>query len=231
MVKRKQSFQPVVIYDAMGYIRQYFLAAEAEGETVRVVVLDTTRPYLHSREILMGQMGRIGQARYIVSEKEPATLGAQMKARALSHGATPEAFRLIGLVTPFSKEESNTMTKTDKLAPKRGNAEELKAAAKKTPVGGAAAKSKKTGNPEALAKARAVNAGKTEAMRAKKIKALKKPKEIEARAGSFRHTMLTDLLGSKTVGEFYDKTPADSKSKYDAGCIRFAEGAGYVELA
>lgn len=224
----RQKFKPVVVYDIMGYFKQLQLAVCVEGEDVTLLMSDTTKPGLFTRDVLVGQIG----ARYAVSERDPKDVAAQFKERAKVHGATPEAVRLLGLLCPVTKEEANIMAEK-KLAPKKGDAEALKTAAKKAPVGGPkteAAPKKPRGNPEALAKAREQNAGKQAELRAKKIKALKKPKEIEAREGSFRHTMLTDLLSSKTVGEFYDKSPADSKSKYDAGCLRFAEGAGYIEL-
>lgn len=232
MAKRKNSFKPVVVYDAMGYIRQHWLAAECEEDVVRLVMADTTKPYLYTREVMLGQIGSAGgKTRYIIADKDPTVVALSLKDRANAQGATPEAIRLIGLITPISKEELNTMAKENKLSPKKGDVEGLKSAAKKAPVGGATAAKGKKGNPEALEKARAINAGKQAEMRAKKIKALKKPKDITAREGSFRHTMLTDLLSCKTVGEFYDKSPTDSKSKYDAGCLRYAEGAEFIELS
>jgi len=232
--KQPKAFQPVCVYDAMGFIRQLWLAVEQEGEVVRLLVSDTTKFELVSREIMDGQLGQKGSnTRYIISDHEPARIADAFRTRALQHGATPEAIRLLGQMVPLTKEDVNTMA--EKLKGK-GNAAALKAAAKATPVNAAKAtkevtKNNRAGNVDGLAKARAVREETGAALRAKKIKALKNKKEIEARDGTFRRQMLEDLLASKTVGEFYDKSPEDGKSKYDASCVRFGEEKGYVELA
>jgi hypothetical protein len=110
-----------------------------------------------------------------------------------------------------------------KASAKKADTEGLKNAAKKTPVakkGGDAPK--KRGNPEALAKARAARDTGPDT---RKITALKKAKDIGARAGTYRHSMLTDLLGSKTVQDFRAKN-----AKYTAGDLRYAQEAGYISL-
>lgn len=99
--------------------------------------------------------------------------------------------------------------------------EGLKTAARKTPVAKDSAKPKRKGNADALAKARAAKGPDN-----RKVKALIKAKDIQARAGTFRHQMISDLLSSKTAQEFRDKD-----SKYDAGCLRYAQEAGIVSLA
>lgn len=156
MSKRKSSFQPLVVYDAMGYVRQYWLAAEKDGEVVRLIMNDTTKPHLYGREVLVGQLGPAGgRTRYVISEEDPQNVASKMLRHAENFGATPEAIRLLGLVTPISKEELSTMA--NKLAPKKGDKEGLKAAAKSAPVGGGsatAAKKTNKGNPAGLAKAR-----------------------------------------------------------------------------
>lgn len=141
---------------------------------------------------------------------------------ALEYNATPEAIRLLNELSPFSEEEKKIMA--EKLKAKataaKPDKEGLKSAAKKTPVGGASAKPR--GNAAALAKARAArNSGPD----MRKVTGLIKPKDIAARAGTFRYQMLSDLLGSKNVQEFRDKDP-----KYDAGCLRYAESANIVKL-
>lgn len=151
---------------------------------------------------------------------------ARIKKAMLTHGAVAEAVTLIGAISPFTDKELKTMA--EKLKGKAAPAKTDKAPAKGKGADKAAPATKGKGNPEALAKARAASEGKRAEMRLKKIKALKKPKEIEAREGTFRHRMLTDLLASKTVGDFYDAAKGDDK--YDAGCLRFAEGAGYVTV-
>lgn len=114
----------------------------------------------------------------------------------------------------------------EKLKAKRStakaDADGLKTAAKKAPVAKKGSSGGKRGNPEALAKARAARSSGPDT---RKITALKKPKDITARAGTFRHNMLTDLLNSKTVQDFRDKNKA-----YDAGCLRYAIDAGYVSV-
>lgn len=101
-----------------------------------------------------------------------------------------------------------------KTAPKKADTKALKAAAGKTPVGGA----KRKGNAEALAKAREAKGPDL-----RKIKALKKVKDITAREGSFRFNMLSDLINSKTVQEFKDKDEA-----YNGSCVTFGIKEGYI---
>lgn len=151
-----------------------------------------------------------------------------LRSQALKGGATPEAIRLLHKATgAFTKREENEMAEKlkAKKTTKSADTEGLKGAAKAAPVAKKDAKGNtggKRGNPEALAKARAARSAGPDT---RKITALKKPKDIAARAGSFRHQMLTDLLSSKTVQDFRDKD-----KKYDAGCIRFAQEAGYISL-
>lgn len=148
-----------------------------------------------------------------------------LRSQALKGGATPDAIRLLSKATgAFTKREEADMA--EKLKAKKSAAkadgEGLKAAAKKTPVAKSTAKEtpKKRGNPEALKKARESKGPDT-----RKITALKKPKDIEARVGTFRHRMLADLLASKTVQEFKAKDKA-----YDGGCLRFGINSGYVSV-
>jgi hypothetical protein len=143
---------------------------------------------------------------------------------ALEHGATPEAIRLLGSIEPWTKKEEKIMA--EKLKAKASAAkpdkEGLKSAAKAAPVKkGGSAPAKKRGNAEALARARAAKGPDT-----RKITPKIKAKDIQARAGTFRHQMLNDLLNSKTVAEFKAKN-----AKYDAGCLRYAEEAGIVSVA
>lgn len=141
-----------------------------------------------------------------------------LRIQALEQGATPEAIRLLSRATkPFTKKEEATMAEKlkSKSAPKQADTKALKTAAAKTPVGGA----KKRGNPEALKRAREAKAPDT-----RKIKALIKPKDITAREGSTRRTMLEALLSSKTVAEFRAKG-------YSAGDLNYAIGADIVSVA
>jgi hypothetical protein len=145
---------------------------------------------------------------------------AWLRDRALKSGATPDAIRLLEKITknPFTKKEEATMAEKlkSKTAPKKADADELKAAAKKNPVGG-----KK--NADNLAKARAARAEKGPDMR--KIKPLIKPKDVTAREGTYRHEMILDLLSSKTVQEFRDKD-----DRYSAGDLRYAVDANIVMI-
>lgn len=137
-------------------------------------------------------------------------------------GGSPEAVQLLTPLLRFNDEELNTMA--EKLSKKSAAGKEKAAAEKAAPAKKAPAAKK--GNPEALAKAREASAGAREAAKARKIKPLVKPKELEAREGTFRRTMLEDILKAKTVGEFYDMN-----EKYDAGCLRFAVDNNIVSIA
>lgn len=143
----------------------------------------------------------------------------RIKKSMLDHGAVAEAVQLIGAISPFEEKELKIMA--EKL---KGKAAPAKDTAKKAPAKGGA-KGGNKGNPEALAKAQEAAAGKRAEMRARKIKPLKKVKDIEAREGSFRHQMLQDVLAAKTVGDFYD-----AAEKNDAGCLKFAIDNGYVSV-
>lgn len=158
-----------------------------------------------------------------------------LRSNALERGATPDAIRLLEKATGrFSKKEVASMAEKLKAKSTRAKpaTDELKAAAKSTPVakGGkpkgeaaAAEAPKRKGNADALAKARAARQSGPDT---RKIKALIKPKDIAAREGSYRHTMLTDLLASKTVQEFREKN-----EKYSAGDLRYAIGANIVSVS
>lgn len=234
-----EAFAPLVVYDAMGMVRIMMLALERddEAESIKIVQRSFAGPFLSVLEIAVGQLGPLGSnTRYVISNQDPVKLAEQFVKAAKQHGATPEAVRLMRAMVPIDEEEEREMAAAaKKLAPKVGDADTLKTAAKaapakKAPPPKAVAAPKAAPADDRLAKGRAVLAEKGAAMRARKIKAVLKPKDITAREGTFRHQMLLDLLSSKTVGEFYEKTPADSKSKYDAGCVRYAEGAGFIEL-
>lgn len=109
-----------------------------------------------------------------------------------------------------------------KAAPKKADTEGLKSAAKSAPVGGKNSTApKKKGNAEALAKARAARQSGPDN---RKIKANIKAKDIAARPGSYRHTMLTKLLSAKTVQEAKD-------AGVSAGDLRYAMGANIVSVA
>lgn len=158
-------------------------------------------------------------------------LALEFKRVALDKGATPEAIRLLGTLIPLTKKECSIMAeklKAKATAKKTADSKGLKAAAKAAPVAKgakeAAAAPKRRGNPEALKKAREARANKGPDTR--KIKALKKVKELDARDGTFRRKMLEDLISSKTVQEFRDKN-----AKYDAGCLKYAIEAGVVSVA
>jgi len=145
-----------------------------------------------------------------------------LRSQALTGGATPEAIRLLEKATSaFSNKEKTAMAEKLKAKATRPNKAALKAAAASTPVAGDRATPKKRGNPEALKKAREAKGPDT-----RKIKALIKAKDINARAGSFRHQMLSDLLASKTVDEFKQKD-----AKYNAACVNFGVSQGAISVS
>lgn len=220
---------PLPIGDRAAFIRKASVAVDiVDVPTAMVVTYSVAYDRVEVAHIPLSEIG--GRQYYLDGDHTgfgPAGLAkthlSWLRSQALSGGATPEAVRLLAKATgAFTKKEEATMAEKlkSKAAPRKANAKALKEAASKTPVGGGKPTSpKRKGNAEALKKAREAKGPDT-----RKITALKKPKDIEARAGSFRHSMLVDLLGSKTVQEFRDKN-----SKYDAGCIRYAVDAGYIK--
>lgn len=146
----------------------------------------------------------------------------------LKFGGSPEAVTLLDPFLRFTKKEKDVMaSKLEKKAEAKA-APAKKAAAAKVEKAPAAKKeaAKPKGNPDALKKAQEAAATKRSEMDARKIKPLIKPKENPAREGTFRHSMLNDLLGCKTVGEF-----KAMNEKYDAGCIKFAVDNEYISLS
>lgn len=227
----RQKFKPVVVYDSMGFIRQLQIAACADGEDVTLLMSDTTRYEVFTREVLMGQIGP--GARYAISEKDPSAIALQFKERALRHGATPEAVRLLGLLCPFSKEELNTMAEK-KLAPKKGDAEGLKSAAKKAPVGGGKAEKApaRKGNPEALAKAREASSAKQDAFKAEKLTVLVKAKDSGLRGGRLAKLEFVEKAKPKKVGDVLGQTfEFEGKEiTIDTGSLRGMEKREHIKI-
>lgn len=223
------TFQPFCLYDAMGYVRQVWLAAERNGETVKLLLSDTTRLELHTRDIAIGQCGPVGgRTRYIVSEQDPSEMAEVFKRSAMKYGATPEAIRLLGRFAPITKEELSIMA-DKKLAPKKGDAEALKNAAKAAPVGGgkaAPAKAAPKGNPAALEKARAVNAAKAEELKKdkRKITATEKGSAKIKKSGD-PTDKLAIMVKAKTVGAAITGGEVAFKD------IAYAEKVGLIELS
>lgn len=193
-MRRRNHFAPFVCYDAMGYIRQDRVVAEQNGEALRCVCWETSKMHVFSSEIATGMVGLVG-TRYIKSENDPVAAATVLKTKALAHGATPEAVRLIGLVVALTKQEEATMAKpATKLAPKGADKTTLAAAAKAAPVGGkaaAAAAPRPRGNPAALAAAREAK------MVNRKYKALVKAKDLTLRDESWTKHMVETILGNK----------------------------------
>lgn len=206
-MRRRSQFTPFVCYDAMGYIRQDRLVAEQDGETLRCVCWETSKSHVFSAEIATGMVGERG-TRYIRSVKDPETVAASFKMRAMASGATPEAIRLLGLFMPFSKEEAIMATEKlkGKSAPKTADKEGLKAAAKDAPLakGKAAAPAARKGNPEALAKAReGQEARKAELMKDKRKIALTDKGKEKVKSGDQSKGAIQNLIAmrdAKTVG-------------------------------
>jgi len=181
--------------------------------------------------VLWWHKDRINTPLGYASRDENTTLQdalVRIKKSMLSYGATAEAVMLIGAISPFTTEELNIMA--EKLARKT-----LPADPKVKPVGGGGAVVAKASRAAAAKeglepKPKEAGENKRAAARLVKIKALKKIKEIVAREGTFRLEMLTAVLTAKTVGEFYEMSPMEGKSKFDASCLRFAEEHGYVSL-
>lgn len=233
--KQKPRYETFRLVDRTNTIQHPLLVVGESFQAHRVVyqdrhifanrVLDGTVVYDHVAESL-----EASQKQNTIYYKQPSSpellkaLISSLRDIALKEGATPEAIRLLGELSPWTTREEKEMA--EKLKAKASAAkpdkEGLKSAAKSAPVGGKNAP-KKRGNAEALAKARAARSSGPDT---RKITKLKKPKDIEARAGTFRYQMLADLLASSTVQDWKDK----GAGKYDAGCLRYATEAGYVKV-
>lgn len=144
----------------------------------------------------------------------------KLKEAMVKYGASHEAVRLVGELSPFTQEELNSMA--DKLKSKTATA-----AAKTKPVGngGKVAADKKAapkGNAEALKKAREATDGKRAEARTRKITVVNK--DHGARPGSKRATQLDIVIKAKTV-----------QAALDAGAemvdINFAAKEGFITLA
>lgn len=108
----------------------------------------------------------------------------RIKRSMLDHGATAEAVRLIGELSPFTAKELNSM------------AEKLKGKAA-APKADKAAPAKGKGNTEALAKAR--EARTAEGAKDKKYKVLTKLKDIKLRENSWTEAMTTAIVNNTST--------------------------------
>lgn len=165
-------------------------------------------------------------------QKLDAPLGEHVRTLtklAKEHGATLEAIQLLGVLTPLTKEDENTMA-TTKLSRKDGDKEGLKAAAKTAPVGGKAAAAPKAptirkGNADALKKARESKGPAPD----RAYKVLKK--ENAGREGSWTQFMIETIQAHTSTD---DAKAACAKSKefgdkkLDFG---WAEKQGYIKLS
>jgi hypothetical protein len=235
--KQKPRYTTFRLMDRTGTIKSPLLVVGDSFESYRVVyqdrelfknkVCDGTVLYAHIAE--NHEASHKANTIYYKQASAPellASLFNSIRATAVEEAATPEAIRLLGELSPWSEKEKKIMA--EKLKAKASAAKPdkagLKSAAKSAPVAknATADAPKKRGNADALAKARAARASGPDTRR---ITSLKKAKDIAARAGSYRHGMLTDLLASKTVQEFRDKNKS-----YSAGDLRYAQEAGYISL-
>jgi hypothetical protein len=227
-VKKSTKFEPIAVYDAMSLLRPLWLAVEKLGEVVNIIVSDTTRMDLFTRMALAGQIAPpLHKTRLVISEEDPLKVAERLRAHALKWGATPEAIRLLGLVCPLDEEEVREMAK---LARK----DELKEAAKETPVGGrksakAAAAPKNNGNGERL---REAAEGKRAAFAAQKITVLVKPADTTLRGGRLAKLEFVAKAKPKTVGDVLGETfDLDGKEiVIDAGALRGMEKREHIEI-
>lgn len=236
MVKRKSKFSPLVVYDATGMVREYWLAAHVGGDDAVLLVRSTARDYIYVREMLIGQIGPAGSGcRFVSADKEPEDLVPRYKEYAMSHGATPEAIRLLGQFCPLTHEEEEVMA--EKLKPKGAKSadkEGLKAAAKAAPVGGkkAAEAPKKKGNHEALAKAREAAAERKSALAAEKITILVKAKDSGLRGGRLAKLEFVEKAKPKKVGDVLGQTFTHEGKEIviDAGALRGMEKREHISI-
>lgn len=227
MGKKKVGFEPMVVYDAVGYMRQFWLAAECKDDIVWYICSDTTRHDLFVRGAIIGQIGPVGaKTRLIISDRDPNELALKFKKHALKWGATPEAIRLLGIVTPLTEEEESTMAK---LARK----EELKEAAKAAPVGGkraaASAAPKTNGGAEKL---REAAEGKRAAFAAQKLTVLVKPSDTTLRGGRLAKLEFVHAAKPKKVGDVLGETFEHEGKEIviDAGALRGMEKREHISI-
>lgn len=234
--KKKPRYKTFRLMDRTGTIQHPLIVVGESFEAYRVVyqeryqfqdrVTDGTTLLAH-----VGENEEAARKAGLIYYKQPsapellAAIIERLRAIALQGEASPEAIRLLDTVEPWSEKEKKIMA--EKLKAKAANVktadkEGLKAAAKSAPVAKGAGKGGRKGNPDALAKARAARAERGPDTR--KVKPLIKAKDIAARAGSYRHTMLTNLLNAKTVQDFRDKG-------HTAGDLAYATKAGIVSVA
>lgn len=240
MAKKKLRYKEFRLCDRTGTIKGDILVVADSFEAYKVLYLDRDYSTNIGKRVVDGtivathvasdfEASRKENTIYYRQQTSPellASLIQTLRDTATRVGATPEAIRLLDVMLPFSEKEKKIMA--EKLKAKASAAKPdkdgLKSAAKKAPVakGGGNKGTAKRGNAEALAKARAARSSGPDT---RKITKLKKAKDIEARDGTFRQRMLQDLLASNTVQDFRDKDKA-----YDAGCLRYAQEAGYISL-
>lgn len=229
-MRRRSTFQPVVFCDPFAMAGNRKVAVEL-GPDGHILCLEwSVGDYcVRSLNIEAPSLG----TRYLPVNQPVAGQAASFKISALTHGATPEAIRLLGLICPLTKQEEAMMAEKLKTkgSVKAADKEGLKAAAKDAPVGKkpkvapAEAKAeapKKRGNAEALAKAREARKEAGSGPDKRKITVLKK--DHGARAGTDRQKTLDLLFKHKTA-----------QSALDAGVTKqwlaWADREGYVELS
>lgn len=146
-----------------------------------------------------------------------ASLLASIKEKMLAHGATPLAVQWVSELEPFTEEELRIMA--EKLKTKGAGKAAAKTAEKKAPA-------KKTGNPEALAKAREASEGKRAEMNAKKIKFI--GKDVAVRENSVRAELKEAAKSAKTVGDLKAHQLSNGKN-ISAGDVSWMLDAGIIE--
>lgn len=207
--------QPLVVIRNSDFIKCPYMLVEPAAAH-KVLFLSWTKDCLDAWDVTEALISKDFTPK---DPQNPIPEAKKFKETALLLGATPEAIRLLGTLIPLTRKEMNEMA--EKLKAK-GDAAALKSAAKSTPVAGKNTAAKKRGNTEALAKARAAR---SQGPDLRKIRPLIKVKDFKARAGTFRHQMLSDAVSSKTVQEFRGRN-----SKYDAGCLKFAIDSGHIAV-
>jgi hypothetical protein len=153
---------------------------------------------------------------------------AATKAKALTHGATLEAIQLLGTLTSLTPDEEKTMAEANtKLSRK----DELKKAAKETPVAGKKAAAPKLaaparkGNPDALAKARAARAA----------PAVNKPYKVlvktnPGREGTWTHAMVEHIIGATSTDDAKASLAADKENKHRKLDFSWAAAKGIIKI-
>lgn len=214
----------------MGYIVVYERPAMPELGSLGVGV--TTGEAHEDR--LMGKYPQYSRAEDIPLQ----SFIQRLKTTMLTHGASPEAVRLIGELSPFTKKEYDIMA--EKLKAKAtGDKAGLKEAAKTAPVAGkkgaaataAPAKEPKEAKPKPDMKERAAAARAARGPVAdRKYTPLMKMKDVDLRPETWTRYMVSIILGNKSTDAAREAHKTTGEYGGKSLDFKWAEAKGYIKF-